>query len=151
MIHRDHRRGYEASSALNQIIHREGPAEIAVGDVDTYVEKWFGDRAVLRLLEHKQADQELGRAQRVALGDLDKAIRGLGERLCPGSESGVFVLRGRLEPEIGGRRRVDFASRQVIERMDGTVALEPRVRAELWDWLNCGPNWTSREGRGRWW
>lgn len=134
---------YEAASALNQIIHREGPAELAVGDVDTYVEKWLGDTTALRLLEHKQPSQALGRAQEKVLAHLNQAIRHAVE--CPDSglnlhaESGVYVVRGDLEPEAEGRRKVDFASRQIVTRLDGEYVFEPNRRVELWDWLNCGP------------
>jgi hypothetical protein len=155
MIHRDNRRSYEASSALNQIIHREGPAELTVGDIDTYAEKWIGDTAILRLLEHKQPDQPLGRAQARVLKDFDLVIRAAVTRPTDGvrldERSGVYLVRGLLRAEDSGRRKVNFSGPQVVERLDGTPVLQPTSRVELWDWLNGGQGWTSRDNRGRWW
>lgn len=200
MIHRDHRHGHEAASAFNQILHREGPKNLAAGDIDNYTDKWIGDVHALRILEHKQPDQALGRAQAQALAALDEAIRCAAARssgwtspslvsrdnkageLKLHNTSGVYVIRGHLQPATLGEDRdlfasplleernrlivrlreidrilepralkVDFRTKQTVERLDGTKVLDPRGPEELWDWLNMGSGWTSRDGRGRWW
>jgi hypothetical protein len=45
MIHRDHRHGYESSSALGQIIWRDGPAFLSVMDLDAVSRKGLGRTA----------------------------------------------------------------------------------------------------------
>jgi hypothetical protein len=156
MIHRDHRRSYEASSALNQILHREGPAHMQVGDLDSYAVKWIGEKTLWRGLEHKQADQKLGKGQERVLTDLAKAIHHA--VVCPESPvqfipgSGIYIVRGALEPETGSRRKVDFAGKQILTPLwPEDDAIEPASRAKFYDWLNHGPDWEPRRGRGRWW
>ncbi len=156
MIHRDHRHGYEASSALNQILHREGPAHMQVGDLDSYAVKWVGNKTLWRGLEHKQKDQELGRGQARVLVELAKVIHHA--TICPESPvdflpgSSIYIVRGLLEPEIGGRQKVDFADKQIVEALWPVGdPFEPRTRLELYDWLNGGPGWEPRKARGRWW
>lgn len=156
MIHRDHRRHYEASSALNQILHREGPAHMQVGDIDTYAVKWIGDKTLWRGLEHKQAGQALGKGQQRALTELAMAIHHAA--VCPDSPvpfllgSTIHVVRGPLEPELNGRRKVDFVGRQVVESLwPVEEPFTPLTRQEFYDWLNGGPGWEPRKSRGRWW
>ena len=155
LIHRDNRQAWEASSSLNQIIHREGPALMTCGDIDTYVEKWRGNTTILRLLEHKQPDQKLGRAQARVLEDIDRMIRHAiahpSNDLQLSPDSGVFIIRGKISGEDHGKRKVDFAGPQVVDRLDGERVLTPKNRKELFDWINGGPDWTPRNNRGRWW
>jgi hypothetical protein len=149
MIHRDNRHGYEASSALNQIIHREGPKQLTVGDVDSYALKFVGPRACLRLIEHKQPEQALKRMQQQALGLFDQCIRHAAEHalfgVAPGS--GVYLMRGPLGASTEGRRKVDFTGPQTVETLSGNAVLRPRSRWELWDWLCCGTPWQARNER----
>ena len=154
MIHRDHQRQYEASSALGQIIHREGPAHFTYGDIDGYAAKWLRAGTLLKILEHKQPDQQLGKAQSKVLGDIDKIVRfALGKPECGVvllDGSGVFIIRGELEPE-GPQHKCDFATKQIVQTVDGSTVFEPNTRKELYDWLNGGADWTPRLSRARWW
>lgn len=159
LIHRDHRKSYESASALGQILHRQGPAEITVGDVDLLCAKWRGsprDRCrcgTLRVIEHKQPDQSMGALQRRALEALDEAIQIAinhpSETLRLTPESGVHIVRGHLDPAISRRREVEFHGAQTITKLDGAVVFAPKTRIQFYDWLNCGPGWTSRGGRAR--
>lgn len=144
MIHRDNRHANEASSAFNQIVHREGPRELIIGDVDTYAARLIGPHVCLRLIEHKQPHQAMKRMQSVALALFDGCLRAAVNdgRLLPGS--GVYVMRGQLSAAADGRHKVDFAGRQIVFALDGSVAFAPRSRFELWDWLCCGQPWRSR-------
>jgi hypothetical protein len=152
MIHRDNRKPWESASGLGQIVHREGPTFIAVGDVDLYVGKlWPPGGPVIRLIEQKQANQVLGNAQEATLKLLDKAIRAYAAtgHLNPHHESGVFLLRGSIGMWKG---KVNFLGRTFkVLRMDGSIALEPPRRKQLFDWLNCGPDWEPRKGQWRRW
>lgn len=149
MIHRDNRKHYEGSSALNQIIHREGPVELTVGDIDTYAVKFMGNRACVRLIEHKQPTQPLKQMQARALTVIDDCLRHAAEQsFCGIAEgSGVYVMRGQLSPTEGGRREVNFDGRQVVETLLGTTVLQPTRREELWDWLCCGTPHRLRKER----
>lgn len=162
MVHRDNRKTHESSSALGQIIHREGPRDLLVGDIDLYALKWLRDVAILRLIEQKQRRQAMGRGQAIVLELLDHAIRtvagcwaharqGKDAAVFAQHESGVFVLRGDLGRKSDKEGAVDFLEYPVLARLDGSVVLEPKKRDELWEWMNCGPGYVSRGGRGRWW
>jgi hypothetical protein len=153
LIHRDHRQSREASSSLNTLFHREGPFNMAVGDIDSYCEATVDGLYLLRILEHKQPNQELSGAQKKVLEHLDACIRHAiahpppGLRLHP--DSGVFIVRGPLDAEIRGRRKVNFTGRQIVYRLDESVALEPQTRIEFYDWVYGRPGWTSRDGAHR--
>jgi hypothetical protein len=148
MIHRDHRQHYESASALGQILHREGPNEMTIGDIDLYCLKKA--TRTLRLFEHKQPDQGLGIQQSSVLWLLDRAIKSAAQQYGLGSESGVYIIQGALDVATeSNKSKVDFAGQQLVKRLDGTTALTPANRKEFYDWLNCGPNWTSRANRGR--
>jgi len=139
MIHRDNRRGYEASSALNQIIHREGPRQLTIGDVDTYCIRINGNGpATVRLIEHKQPEQRIKMMQAIALESFGRALQCAAAQQLVADNSGVFVLRGQLTASSGGRRKVDFAGPQTLQTIDGKPVREFAKRGELWDWLCCG-------------
>ena len=156
MIHRDHRKGYEASSALNQILHREGPGFAAVGDIDTYFENSADGKYRLIFIEHKQPDQGLGFAQGMVLRHLHACIRHAIEfppnALRLQDDSGVYVLRGPLEAASSGKQKVDFAGPHVLENLKGEVVAQFNRRKEFYDWLNGSPHWKPRNslGRGQW-
>jgi len=156
MIHRDHRRGYEASSALNQLLHREGPDHAAVGDIDTYFENNEHGEYRLIMLEHKQPDQALGGAQAKVLRHLDSCIRHAVEHpplrgLRLKEISGVYILRGPLEAASNGRHKVDFVGPHVVESLDGRPIAKFQRRKDFYDWLNGSPHWRPRNNRGRSW
>lgn len=150
MIHRDNRRHYEASSSLNAILRREGPKLATLGDVDTYFVKFLSDgRAALRLLEHKQPKQAMHKMQLPALQLIDACIRHAikSEEFGLTPDSGVYEIRGQLEAEISGHRKVDFVGPQTVRTLDGEPVLAPRTRFELWDWLCAGPHGPLRNER----
>lgn len=148
LIHRDHRQHYESASALGQILHREGPGQMAIGDIDLYCLKKA--KRTLRLLEHKQPDQQLGGQQSGALWMLDRCINFAAKQFGLSSDSGVYIIQGALDVATeSNKAKVDFAGQQLVKRLDGTTALSPANRKELYDWLNCGPDWTPRQNRGR--
>ena len=147
MIHRDNRHSYEASSAFNQIIHREGPRRVIVGDIDTYAYKDElkpGPNEIIRLIEHKQPDQKLKSLQGKALACIDRCLRHASYDKLIAVGSGVFVVRGDLEGSNYGRRKVDFSGKQIVRTLNGELVLSPKTRKELWDWLCCGLPWTAR-------
>jgi hypothetical protein len=156
LIHRDHRRGYESASSLGQILHREGPRQLTCGDIDLYVVKLMRrrgacDLCLLRILEHKQMGQPLGMMQGKALRAIEQLFAvGLADpalNLHP--DSGLFLVRGGIEGEQDGKRKVNYTGPQIITRINGDTVFAPSTRTEFYDWLNGGPGWTSREGRGR--
>jgi hypothetical protein len=153
MIHRDHRKSYESASAFGQIMHNQGPRQLTAGDLDLYTAKWIGRKLLLKLLEHKQPDQQIGAMQAKVLMALDRVLRAAVINRPPGLElhpdSGVFILRGPLEAQTEGRKKVDFAGPQIVERLDGTIVLKPKTRGELFDWINGGPGWAPRAGAAR--
>ncbi len=147
MIHRDNRKATESASAFGQIIFREGPKEITFGDVDGYVYKRRPDGTLFRLIERFQAKAKMKPMQSVALNILDVAIRWAAEdgRLLDGS--GVYVIRGDIGAKEDDECQVDFIGPQYVEDLNGRRMLEPKIRAELWDWINGGPEWTRRDGK----
>ena len=138
MIHRDHRKHYESASGLGQIISREAPRTLTTGDVDQYVRKWLGDMTLLRLIEHKQPDQELKAQQQRALTDLDRIVRhATGDpNLHLDPRSGVYIMRGEIGAATSARREAQFEGKQVLYDVRGNVIFEPRDRRQLWDWLD---------------
>jgi hypothetical protein len=108
---------------------------------------------LLRLIEHKQPDQELGGAQKTVLRHLDACIRHCIGNPPPGfklhPESGVFILKGPLEAERKGNHKVNFSGQQIVYRVDGSKALEPKTRKELFDWIRGRAGWQPRNGAGR--
>jgi hypothetical protein len=149
MIHRDNRHSYEASSALNQIIHREGPRNLTVGDCDTYSMILLPDFTVcVRLLEHKQPKQALKPQQAKALAVIDRMFRHAAsdklkvwirnDQYILAPDSGVFLVRGHLKAGKDGHRKVDFADKPIVETLEGKSVLVPKNRKALWDWLCCG-------------
>jgi len=159
MIHRDHRKSYESASALGQIIHRQGPKQVTVGDLDLYCAKWFMSKndpcihGVLRLLEHKQSGQAIGALQKSVLTALheifDIAINNPSAKLQLDPRSGVYIIRGPIGAATSARREVDFENKQLISNIDGTINFAPRTRNEFYEWLNCGPGWEPRHNQGR--
>lgn len=80
-IHQTNRQFDEASSGLNEIIRREGPKDLTIGDVDTYglklwIEKLSRDEVLLRWLEHKRPNQDVRAMQRKALLFADQIFEG---------------------------------------------------------------------------
>lgn len=156
MIHRDHRQGYESASAFGQIIHREGPADMAFGDIDGYCEArvqpapYEPSQYLLRLLEHKQPDQPIGGAQKLVLHHLDECLRNAPADLRLHPDSGVYIIKGQLDvAEESRRNKVDFRGPQTVYRPDGSIALQPKTRTELYDWIRGRPGWKPRNGAGR--
>jgi hypothetical protein len=149
MIHRDNRRIYEASSAFNQILHREGPVNLTVCDVDTMTLKFMGNRAALRMAEHKQPNQTMKPMQQAILGLVDQCIRHAAKDELFGltPDSGVFEIRGQLAADRWGHRKVDFVGPQIITTLGGEPVLAPKTRFELWDWLCHGPHGRLRNER----
>lgn len=153
MIHRDRRGGHESSSALGQIVHNSGPNEITVGDLDLFVVKYLGEMVSLRGLEHKQPDQQLGLMQARALRMIDDMIQFCITHQPDGLRplhptSGMFVIRAQLE-ENNKSETLKFHGPPTISKLDGTIVSQPKNLRELNDWLNVGPNWNPRRGRGR--
>jgi len=149
MIHRDHRKRYEASSALNQIFSREGPVELTVGDIDTYVAKWFDDLCLLRIIEHKLPNQPIKPMQAKVLLLLSELIHHAVAHdlfgLAPGS--GVFIMRGNVAAETEGRRKVDFEGRQTVMDISGHPVLEADRHDSIWNWCCAQTPYTKRSDR----
>ena len=149
LIHRDNRKNYEASSAFNQIMHREGPVECTCGDIDTYFLKIRKDdegtqRYRLLIIEHKQPDQRLRAMQFKALSILDQCLQIAVDQDVLEKGSGVVIMRGLLRAESKRHKRVDFGSKQVIESLYGEVIFCPQTRDELWSWMCGGESFTKR-------
>jgi hypothetical protein len=138
---------------LGQIIHRQGPKELTVGDLDLYCAKWRGNHLTLRALEHKQSNQQLGRMQGSVLSVLDTmfqiAIANPTPTLRLTSDSGIFIVRGPIEAATSKRREVDFINRQTVSKVDGSCPFQHRTRKEFYDWLNGGSDWTPRRSAPR--
>jgi|SRR6516162_11520340 hypothetical protein len=147
LIHRDNRQSFESSSSLGAILHREGPAEMSLCDIDACI--WKKSSNTLRIIEHKQAQAHLGDQQLKSLLKLRTAIdAGIKAGLLD-NKSGVYVLRGSLQSINKGHLKVDFSGPQVLESLDREVIIKFTSRQELYDWLNCGSNWSPRNGKIR--
>ena len=148
LIHRDNRKEWESSSSLGAIIRapspRGGPKEISFCDIDGCV--WKAKYKILRIIEHKQPNANIGDQQLKSLKRLDLAIRSAVTTrvLCNGS--GVFIIRGGLHGSDHGRREVDFCGPQIVTTLSGEIILKPKTRIVLWDWLNCEIGWSPRNG-----
>lgn len=150
MIHRDHRRSYESASGFGQIVSREGPVQLTVGDVDLYVRKWLRSKTLLRLVEHKQPDQALKDQQARALVDLDALIRHA--TTCPEAplkmdrRSGVFVLRGEIEPATTRYQETTFAGPQTLYKPDESAIATLPDAETVFAWME-GRHGGPRRGK----
>ena len=135
LIHRDHRHGNESSSALGQIVHRM-KRTFTYGDIDGYTLK--RSRRMLRFVEHKQPDQPAKSAQSEVLAVLDTVIGDYVDR-HPGNlhpESGVYIMRGAIEPATAGRRETRLAGPQrITNNRVGEIIVNNEL--ELFRWLDC--------------
>ncbi len=122
MIHRDHRKHYESSSALGQILYREGPSKISLCDVDLVSRKGLADGStLLRIVEHKQPTHR-GVTQAKILDILDGTISHCvcctaAAHLKLHERSGVYIMRGHIAGATNGNRPTRFASNQVMDRI----------------------------------
>jgi hypothetical protein len=155
LIHRDHRKGWESSSALGQIIWRVGPVEVTTGDVDMAVECRLRDGRVRMLLLEKMLptsnlDKKPQRLlQRHLALILEHAVhcdafsRESGLRLD--EDSGFYLIVGALEGKPTGRREVFFVGPQSVRHLlHDERAFEVADMRSLNDWLHGGPGWTWR-------
>jgi hypothetical protein len=154
LIHRDNRKFYESASAFGQIIHREGPRETTVGDIDLYMDTRYYDASLFRIVERFQSTSPLKDRQRIALSALDSFIKHAAEcplftRLPLLEGSGVCIVRGELYSESSGRRKTEFASKQTVSNLDGSLLLAPLHREELWSYLIGANRWSKRDDKPR--
>lgn len=127
LIHRDHRKIYESSSALGQIIWREGPRDLTASDLDILALKILNNNFhLLRLIEQKNPTHKFETPQMRALKLLDAMIMHC--RICPKAEdlavdprSGVYIIRGLIEAANKGKRKTILKGKQIIHRLsDGS-------------------------------
>ena len=167
LIHRDHRKPWESSSGLGQIISRDGPrGRCSSADLD---QVWYqGDvdqerRSLLRLIEHKEPSARIKGGQQHILALLaaiiDFALHAPDApvRLTP--SSGVFVVRGRIDAETQGHRKTVMHGPQGIWRVDRRtrwlndawpadhIALS---HAEFFTWMTAGYE-TAARATPAWW
>jgi hypothetical protein len=161
MIHRDHRRGYESSSPLGQIVSRDGPrGRSSAADLDLIWRE--GDlppdgRTLLRVLEHKQPASEINDGQRRTLRILAAIVNhAVSCALSPirlDSDSGVFLIRGEVGAETDGHRKTILVGPQRIWKVEGTVGRAvtiTRSHREFFDWLSVHAG-SGQPGRPAWW
>lgn len=163
LIHRDHRKWYESSSALGQIIYREGPRLLTVSDIDTVTLKILNrgkssEKKLLRIIEQKQPNHKFDGPQRDILFLLNQIIVHIlsctdASHIGLDSLSGVFILRGLIESannqKNGNNKKTIFGGPQTMERLsDGYMKtinnheeffsiLDPESKARR----NGGKNW----------
>ncbi len=126
-IHLLHRKIYESSSGLGQIIWREGPTKLTVSDLDIVTFKSLKNNEILlRLIEQKQPRHKFERPQEQILRLLDAIIYHC--CLCPeakdlklNTRSGVYILRGLIEAATSDREETILKGQQTIQRLrDGS-------------------------------
>lgn len=138
LIHRDHRKMYESSSALGQIVSREGPKNISVADIDLASLKLLKNgngnynnniKKLLRIIEQKQPDHSLKGPQRNILYLIDAIIQHC--LSCPKAidlkldeRSGVYIIRGLIDGAINGKRETKFNGSQIIEKLSNGQKFE---------------------------
>lgn len=147
LIHRDHRKYWESSSSLGQIMRNYGPKEIALSDIDAAL--WKKAYNCLRFFEHKQPNAEFGDQQCKLLRTLQNIINFAVKHDLLDARSGVYIIRGDLHGSNHGRREVDFRGPQVVSSLDGPTILTAKTHRELNDWINCDKYWTRRKGISR--
>jgi hypothetical protein len=123
-IHRDHRKIYESSSALGQIINREGPKNLTVGDIDTISLKRLKNKTKLfRIIEHKEPGHKFEKPQQESLKFLSDII--LHCLICPEAvrdlqldqRSAVYIMRGLIEAANSVKKETTFKGIQRIKRL----------------------------------
>lgn len=152
LIHRDHRGFYESASAFGQIMHRAGPLNLTLGDIDAYVMKRLSGRVLLRLVEHKQPSQRLNQNQQAVLRMLEELFQHHMSqppedpmmRLDP--RSGVYIMRGHIEGTQDGRRHTQFQGAQHVHRIDTAQREKLSGHEAVCEWLEGFPGGPRRNG-----
>lgn len=130
LIHRDHRKIYESSSALGQIVSREGPKNLSVADIDLVSLKIMNRKKLLRIIEQKQPNHSLKWPQKEILRLIAEIISHcidckFAHNLNLDNRSGVYIMRGMIKGAKEGKKITRFDSCQKIERItteqNGTI------------------------------
>src|SRR5215469_7965790 len=103
MIHRDHRKYYESSSGLGQIIHRDMTRAFGAADLDMAVERTRRGVTLFRTIEQKQSAHRFTGSQPQIMGVLAALIDHAAAcdqftdyQLAP--DSGAYVAFGEIIP-----------------------------------------------------
>jgi hypothetical protein len=123
LIHRDHRKFYESSSALGQIVWREGPVNVTVCDLDLASRKGLSNGfQLVRLVEQKQPDHTLRAPQARLLFLLDACLGHCAS--CPGAvdlqidkRSGLLLVHGHIAASTRARHETIFDGPQTVEHV----------------------------------
>jgi hypothetical protein len=127
-IHRDHRKIDESSSALGQIIHREGPSKLTIVDIDIVSLKWLESKKILfRLIEQKQPNHGLKPGQKAILKIFDNMISHC--IICEATRdlqlddrSGAYLMSGLIEADDNSPMKEPiFKEPQKIKKLDNRV------------------------------
>lgn len=134
LIHRDHRKFYESSSALGQILSRAGPKYIGVSDADAIIFK--RTKKILRIIEQKNPDHTMGSSQKGILSLLSNIFDLAKDNGLLHKDSGVFVLLGMIQGATEGRRKCLFDGEQVLYNLHGEKIDAFQTEEQFFDWLD---------------
>jgi hypothetical protein len=139
MIHRDHRRPWESSSSLGQVVRRiVTEPDVTFMDIDLF--NYKRSLRLVRGIEHKQADSRADKfGQSEALGILARALDLLVEIDGYDERSGVYLIRGDIRGATESHRKVEVAGPQVVRRIgsaNGEVVIS--TRDQFHDWFYRG-------------
>lgn len=151
LIHRDHRHGYESSSALGQIVSREGPLKLSAADIDLVTLKGLRDgRRLIRVLEQKQPTHGFKPGQQEILQILDGALTHC--KTCPTADllkldarSGVFIIHGNIAAADSPRKETVLHGEQTIRQLSTGAEWVASSHEDLFRFLD--PEDPSRRGR----
>jgi hypothetical protein len=126
MIHRDHRKYYESSSGLGQVVNRDMARSFGTTDLDLVSERTRGGVTLVRAIEQKQSAHHFVGSQSQIMAVLAALIdhaRDCKEftayRLAP--DSGAYVAYGEIVPASGTggteRQRLWLPERLTVQRL----------------------------------
>jgi hypothetical protein len=123
LIHRDNRQAYETSSAIADIIGREGPVNLAVTSLLASRKGLSNGKQLLRLIEHMQQTHRLeARSQWGTLSLFDDMCEHCVR--CPdaaaiglAARSGVLLINGLMTSDPNGDGAARFDGPQTVTRL----------------------------------
>lgn len=158
LIHRDHRKHYESSSGLGQIVRRDMTDKFGVTDIDLAVERTRGGVTLLKLVEQKQERHRFRGSQAQIMAVLAALIDHAKDcadftayQLAP--DSGAYVAYGEIVPETGVgstmRQKLWLPGQLIVDRLGGDPSTEELTRLDFLLWLASTADERQEYSRGR--